>query len=117
MCQRPVNGDSCFFLPIGVLLCLCSSPGCWRSRLPLPVLERLAGITTGLLLLHPQLEELALLPAALVFRRPLARHVLVLACLDQVTGDFGTEDRVVALAARLPVMVHQFVTAGHAFQK
>src|SRR5262245_24239730 len=58
----------------------------WRSRLPPPLLERLAGVTTRLLLLLPQLEELALFPAALVFRPPPAHHILELAGLDHLTG-------------------------------
>src|SRR5579875_2962117 len=90
---------------------------CQRSWLPATLLERLAGVTPGLLLLLPQLEELALLPAPLVFRRPLAHNVFVFACLDHLTGNFGTEDRVMALAARRPVMVHQLVAAGHPLQK
>src|SRR5262249_29676431 len=64
-----------------------------------------------------ELEELTALPAALGFRRPLAHHVFVLASLDHLTGDFGTEDHVVALAARFAVVVSQFVAAGHALQK
>src|ERR1700736_4695873 len=73
--------------------------GRWRSGLPAPLLECLSGIATGPLLLLPQLEELALLPPPLGFRRPLAHHVLVLARLDHHTSDFGTEDCVMALAA------------------
>src|SRR5262245_20094966 len=86
----------------------------FRLWLPAPVLERLSGVTTGLFLLLPQLEEIALLPAPLVFRRPFTHHALVLPRLDHLTGDLGTEDSVMALAARGPVMVHQFVAAGHA---
>jgi hypothetical protein len=70
----------------------CRPRGSWRSWLPPSLLERLAGVTTGFLLLFPQLEELALLPAPLVFRRPLAHHILVFARLDHLTGDFGTDD-------------------------
>src|SRR5579871_639615 len=118
MCHRPVNGDSCFVLPIGILhdprpaeaASLASRRG-WRSRLPSPVPECLPWVTTGLLLLLPQLEELTFLPAPLVFRRPLAHHVLVLARLDHLTGDLSTENLIMALAASRPVMVHQFVAA------
>src|SRR5439155_9320880 len=89
----------------------------WRSRLPPPLLERLVRITTGFLLLLPQLEELAVFPAALGFRRPLAHHVFVLARLDHFTGDFSTKNHVVALAAGLAVVVSKFVAAGHALQE
>src|SRR5438876_11584476 len=87
------------------------------SWLPATLLERLVRVTTSLLLLLPQLEELAVLPAALGFRRPFAHHVFILACLDHFTGDLGTEDHVVALAARFAVMVHKLVAASHALQK
>src|SRR5262249_32495018 len=73
--------------------------------------------TTGLLFFLPELEELAVLPAPPGFRRPLAHHVLVLARLDHLTGDLGTKDHVVAQAARLAVVVHEVVAAGHALQK
>jgi hypothetical protein len=88
-----------------------------RSRLPTPVLERLARITTSLLFLFPQFDELARFPAPLVFRRPLAHHVLEFAGLDHLTSDFGTEYLVMALAARFAVVVHQFVALGHALQE
>src|SRR5262249_11045771 len=61
--------------------------------------------------------ELALLPPPFVFRRPPAHHVLVLAGLDHLAGDLGTRDRVVAQAARLAVVVHEVVAAGHVLQK
>src|SRR5579872_7355542 len=77
--------------------------GSWRSWLPPPLLERLVRVTTGFLLLLPQLEELALLPAAFVFRRPFAHHVLVLARLNFFTDESATENRIMALAACLPV--------------
>jgi hypothetical protein len=41
----------------------------------------------------------------------------VVARLDHLTGDIGTEDHVMALATRLAIVVSEFVAAGHALQK
>ena|SRR6516164_608388 len=75
------------------------SPGTWHSPLPAPVPERLVPVPARLDLGLPEPE------------------VLVLARLDHLPGDCGTEDRVMALATRLAVVVHQSVAAGNAPQE
>src|SRR5262245_32552655 len=74
-------------------------------------------VTARLRFFLPQFEKLAALPAPPGFHRPLAHHVFVLARPDHLTSDLGTKNQVVAHAARLAVVVHQIVTAGHALEK
>src|SRR5690242_16495746 len=87
------------------------------SGFPPPVPEGLVRVAPRLLLFLPELEELALLPAPPGLRGPLAHHVLVLARLQHLAGDLGPEDHVVAHAARLAVVVHEPVAAGHPLQE
>src|SRR5262245_33333281 len=68
------------------------------SRLPAPLLERLARVAARPLLFLPELHELAVLPAPPALR-PLADDVLVLAGLQHLAGDLRPEAHVMAPAA------------------
>src|SRR5437868_5558496 len=88
-----------------------------RSWLPPPPLERLVRVAAGRPLLLPELDELRLLPPPPAFDRPLVDHVLVLAGRQHLPGHLGPEDDVATHAARLAVVVHRAVAAGHPLQE